>query len=89
MPSSPATAVLTYNLKLWLAGFAATLFIPLSLAAMIVDLLTRSPYAEGLSGRVLRASAELEAAIDVHGDLTDIRVRPSTEQDAPSVFATA
>jgi len=89
MPSSPATAVLTYNLKLWMAGFTATLFIPLSLAALVVDLLTRSTLSQGLSGRVLRASAELEAAIDVHGDLTDIRVRPSTEEDAPAVFATA
>ncbi len=89
MPSSPITAVLTYNLKLWLAGFGAALFVPLSLAALVVDLLAGRDLAEGLSGRVLRASAEMEAAIDVHGDLTDIRVRPSTEAETPAVFATA
>ena len=87
MSASPATAVLTYNLKLWLAGLAAALFVPLSLAALAVDLLARHDLADGLSGRVLRASAELEATIDVHGDLTDIRVRPSTQSD--TTYATA
>lgn len=89
MSPSPATAVITYNLKLWLAGFAAALFVPLSLAALAVDLLTGRSLAEGLSGRVLRASAELEAAIDVHGDLTDIRVLSSQDTETPATFATA
>lgn len=75
MPSSPISAVVTYNLKLWLASLGAALFIPLSITALVVDVLTRRSLADGLSGRVLRASAEMEAAIDVHGNLTDIRVR--------------
>lgn len=89
MPSSPIAPVVTYNLKLWLASLTAALFIPLSIAALVVDVLTRRSLSEGLSGRVLRASAQMEAAIDVHGDLTDIRVRPSTEEESPAVFATA
>lgn len=83
MTSSPATAVVTYNLKLWLASLGAALFIPLSLAALVVDLVMRRSLSDGLSGRVLRASAEMEAAIDVHGDLTNIRVR----ETAPTASA--
>lgn len=75
MPSSPIVPVVTYNLKLWLASLSAAVFIPLSIAALVIDLLLRRSITTGLSGRVLRASAEMEAAIDVHGDLTDIRVR--------------
>ena len=90
MSDSPAPAILAYNIKLWVASLAGALFIPLSLAALAVDILTRNTLATGLSGRVLRASAEFEAAIDVHGNLTDIRVRPSTsEPDSPASFATA
>lgn len=78
MSSSPAPAVATYAIKVWLAGFAAALFVPLSLAALVVDVLTRQDLETGLSGRVLRASAEVEAALDVHGDLTDIRLRDAS-----------
>ncbi|MEO0558249.1 MAG: hypothetical protein AAF170_08710 [Bacteroidota bacterium] len=83
MPSSPIAPVLTYNLKLWLASLTAALFIPLSVVALVLDLVTRRSLSDGLSGRVLRASAQMEAAIDVHGDLTDIQVRDDAS------FATA
>lgn len=67
--------VVTYNLKVWLAGFAAALFVPLSLVGLVLDLaLGRADDAHSLARRVLRASARLEAALDVHGDLTDVRV---------------
>ena len=74
MPS-PLSAVLTYNLKVWIAGLSAALFVPLSIAAAVLDTVTGRDLETGLSGRVLRASAELEAALDIHGELTDIRLR--------------
>lgn len=67
--------VVTYNLKIWIAGLAAAVFVPLSLVALVVDvLLVRSDGPDQLSRRVLRASARFEAALDIHGDLTDVRV---------------
>ncbi|PAP79146.1 hypothetical protein B1759_12385 [Rubrivirga sp. SAORIC476] len=70
--------VVTYNARVWLAGLAATLLVPLSFAALAVDLLTgTADDPDGLARRVLRMSATLEAKLDVHGDLTDVRV---TEQ---------
>lgn len=73
--SSAVADVVLYNAKLWLVGLAATVFVPLSIAAVVADLLLR--HADGpdlLSRRVLRASARFEALIDVHGALTDVRV---------------
>lgn len=69
---SLVSAVLAYNLKVWIAGLAAALFVPLSLVALAVDLLLRP--ADALSARVLAASARMEAVLDVHGALTDVRV---------------
>ena len=70
--SSLVSAVISYNARVWLAGFAAALFVPLSWAALAVDLLVR-PDAP-LSTRVLAASARMEATLDVHGDLADVRL---------------
>ena len=67
------SSVVTYNLRLWLAGLAAALLVPLSCAALLIDLVAGRPD-DGLTRRLLRFSAELEALIDVHGDLTDVRV---------------
>ena len=81
---SAVTDVLAYNVKVWIAGFAATVFVPLSIVALVLDLLfrqTSSP--DSLARGVLRISARFEAFIDIHGDLTDVRV---TEHDgSPSV----
>ena len=71
------TAVVTYNAKVWLAGLSAALFVPLSLAALAVDLVVRPE--TSLAQRVLAASARLEASLDVHGDLTDIRVTKAAQ----------
>ncbi len=70
--SDLVSAVVTYNLKVWLAGLSAALFVPLSLVALVLDLVVRPE--DSLAQRVLVASARLEASLDVHGDLTDIRV---------------
>ena len=78
--------MLAYNLKLWMAGLGGALFVPLSLAALVMDVLfrrTRDP--DGLARRVLRASAEFEATIDIHGSLTDVRVRDDRAADPPAV----
>lgn len=73
--SSLVSDVVTYNLKVWIAGFAVTLFVPLSLVGLALDVvLQRTDEARSLSRRVLRASAQFEAVLDVHGDLTDVRV---------------
>ena len=78
MPT-PLSAVLTYNLKVWIAGLSAALFVPLSIAAAVLDTVTGRDLDTGLAGRVLRASAELEAALDIHGELTDIRLRDAAD----------
>ncbi len=76
---SLVSEVATYNLRVWLAGLAAAVLVPLSLAALVVDLVTGGKdNPDALARRVLRLSAELEASIDVHGDLTDIRVTETT-----------
>lgn len=77
MPADRAALVsdvVLYNLKVWLAGLAVTVFVPLSLAALVLDVVrgaTEPP--ESLSRRVLALSARFEAWVDVHGDLTDVR----------------
>ncbi len=74
--SSAVTDVVVYNLKVWVAGLAAAVFVPLSIVALVVDVLFGSASSpDKLSRRVLRASARFEAALDIHGDLTDVRVR--------------
>lgn len=74
-PSPLVSDVVSYNVKVWFAGLAATVFVPLSLAALLLDLVTgRGGDPDGLARRVLAASARFEAALDVHGDLTDVRV---------------
>lgn len=70
--SSLVSAVVTYNAKVWLGGLAAALFVPLSIVALILDLVVTPDIP--LSSRVLAASARLEAHLDIHGDLTDVRV---------------
>ena len=73
--SSLATAVVTYALKVWLAGLAAAVLVPASLAALVLDLATgRADGDDALARRVLGVSARVEAALDVHDDLTDVRV---------------
>ena len=86
------STVVTYNLRLWLASLAAAVLVPLSFAALAFDLVTgRADDPDALSRQVLRVSARLEAAIDVHGDLTDVRVTESGERRASGepAFATA
>ncbi|MGB3542688.1 hypothetical protein [Rubrivirga sp.] len=69
--------VVTYNAKVWLAGIAAALFVPLSLVALALDVIARrTGEPDALARRVLAASARFEEAIDIHGDLTDVRVTP-------------
>lgn len=73
--SERATSVhdsLTYVAKVWLAGLAAAVMVPLALVAAMLDVLG---VGHRLVPRVLRASARMEAAIDVHGEWTDIQVR--------------
>ncbi len=72
--------VVTYNLKVWLAGLSAAALVPLSIGALVLDFATgRADAPDAFARRVLRLSAHIEAAIDVHGDLTDVRV----VEDAP------
>lgn len=66
--------VVTYNLKVWIAGLAAAVFVPLSLVALVLDLVLGFKTSESLSRRVLAVSARFEAWIDIHDDLTDVRV---------------
>ena len=56
----------------------AAVFVPLSFAALALDLILRTD--DPLSARVLAASAQLEATLDIHGDLTDVSV---VEAQAP------
>ena len=72
-PRSQSVAdALTYAAKIWLAGLAAAVLVPLALIAALLDVIG---VGERLVPRVLRASARLEAAVDVHGDWTRIEVR--------------
>lgn len=70
--SALASSVLSYAVKVWIGGLIAAVFVPLSLAALAVDVILMSE--DPLSERVLDASARVEAALDIHGDRTDIRV---------------
>lgn len=73
--TSLVSDVVTYNAKVWLAGIAATLFVSLSLVALALDVISRrTGDPNALARRVLEASARFEAAIDIHGDLTDVRM---------------
>ncbi|WP_420454435.1 hypothetical protein [Rubrivirga sp.] len=77
MPASRSlvSEVVTYNVRVWLAGLAAAVLVPLSLVALVVDLVTGGKDdPDALARRVLQASARLEASLDVHGALTDVRV---------------
>lgn len=58
---------LTYIVRVWVAGLAAAIFLPLVAAAAALDLLTGRGRADGLLGRVLDASTATEATLDVHG----------------------
>lgn len=72
--------VVTYNVKVWLAGLAGALFVPLSLIALVLDVVSlRTGEPDALARRVLEASARFEAAVDVHGDLTEVRVTTRRE----------
>ena len=74
--ASLVSTVVTYALRVWLAGLAAAALVPLAFLALLADVLVGRPGApDAYARQVLRASARLEAAIDVHGDLTDVRVR--------------
>ena len=54
---------------------SSAVFVPLSLVALALDIVFRTTTEEdSLSRRVLRASAQLEASLDVHGELTDVSV---------------
>ena len=66
--------VLTYVLKVWLAGLAATLFLPLAVGAAALDLLLGLGRTDGMLGRVLDASAAVETGLDVHGHRTRIEL---------------
>ena len=57
------------------AALYNAVFVPLSLVALALDIVFRTTTEEdSLSRRVLRASAQLEASLDVHGELTDVSV---------------
>ena len=75
---------LTYVLKVWLAGLAATLFLPLAVGAAALDLLTGRGRADGLLGRVLDASASVEAGLDVHGHRTRIELTADDADGSPA-----
>ena len=72
--SQTVSAALTYVLKVWLAGFAAAAFVPLTVGATVIDLATGSTREASLVDRVLTLSAHVEAGIDVHGAKTRIDV---------------
>ena len=78
--SQTFSAAVTYLTKVWMAGLGAALFVPLALAAAGVDLLLGQR--GGVLDRVLDASAQLEATLDVHGARTRIRVVRSGEAAA-------
>ena len=78
MPQPSALSpVLTYVAKVWLAGLAATLLVPLALGTALVDTLLRTAPPDRLSARVLAWSAQIEVALDAHGELTDLRMTPA------------
>ena len=79
---SVVSEVLAYNAKLWAAGLGGALFVPLSLAALVLDVVSRrTRSADALSRRVLRASARFEAALDLHGPLADVRLTAPPRPD--------
>ena len=73
---SALAPVLAYAVKVWTAGLAATLLVPLALITAILDTLLGNAPGERLSARVLGWSAQLEVALDAHGELTDLRMTP-------------
>ena len=74
--SSLVSAVVSYSVRVWMAGLAVALFVPMSWAALAVDVALGLD--DPLSARVLDASARLEAALDVHGGRTRIEVADET-----------
>lgn len=73
--SALVSRVVAYNLKVWVAGLAATAFVPLSLVALGIDLVLGSTGpSDSLSRRVLAVSARFEAWVNIHDDLTDVQV---------------
>lgn len=76
MPS-PLTPAVTYAAKVWVAGLAAAFLVPLALVTALMDTLLRTAPDNQLSPRVLAWSAEIEVALDAHGDLTDLRMTPA------------
>lgn len=77
--SASVHAALTYAAKVWIAGLVAAMLVPLALVSAALDVLG---IGERLTPRVIRASARLEAAIDVHGDWTHIEVRDRISETA-------
>ena len=71
---SALSPVLAYAVKVWIAGLAAAVLVPLALATAVWDTLSRAAPADRLSARVLAWSAALEVSIDAHGELTDVRM---------------
>ena len=77
MPARPDPAlspVLAYVIKVWVAGLAAAVLVPLALGTAIWDTVTRARPGTRLSERVLTWSAALEVSIDAHGELTDLQM---------------
>ena len=73
---SALSPVLAYVVKVWMAGLAATVLVPLALGTALLDTVLRTPPPDRLSTRVLGWSAQLEVALDAHGALTDLRMTP-------------
>lgn len=80
-----ASAVVTYNLRLWMASLVAAFLVPLSFVLLALDfLLGQADSPDAFSRQLLRASARMEALIDVHGDLTDVRVTEDEREAVPA-----
>ena len=71
---SALSPVLTYTVKVWFAGLATAVLVPLALVTAVWDTITRAAPDDRLSTRVLAWSAALEVSVDAHGDLTDLRM---------------
>lgn len=79
--------LVTYVLKVWLAGLAAAIFVPVAMGAAALDLVAGRGRADGLLARVLDASAAAEQAVDVHGARTEITLAAETEASGCSAAA--
>lgn len=74
---SALSPVLAYVVKVWVAGLAATVLVPLALGTAVVDTILRTAPDDRLSARVLAWSAQIEVALDAHGELTDLQMTPA------------